>query len=144
MRYTVDSLAEAIMLLTQPAIDRAMAFTRHPGLPEAWVSRSRELAELLILAERLDEYTSAARTVAQFAFQGYPPAVFWASDLGQLLYRRGGFPPRNPTKAEAARILRISHQAISDLIRRGRLVTDGPRVTKDSIAARMRPHFEEI
>lgn len=145
MRYSLTTLAHAIMELTQPALDRATCFTQHRGLREAWFDRSHELAQFLLLGDETPHAEAAARTVVMFAFGStHPPAVFWSSPLGQLLYRRGGFPPRNPTKAEAAQILGISHQAVSDLIKRGRLTVEGPRVTKDSIAARLRPQFEEV
>lgn len=67
---------------------------------------------------------TAAQAVVEMAFGEYPPAEFWATDLGQVLFGAGGFPDRGATVTEAARVLRITHQGASHAARVGGLKRD--------------------
>lgn len=143
MRYSLTTLAKAIMVLTQPSIDRAVCYTRQPGLAEAWHERSYEQAQAMLVGT--EPYAEqAAQTVVAFAFGPTgPDADFWESPLGRFLFKKGGFPPRNPTKKEVAYILGVTHQAVSDLIKRGRLMECGTNVDKAGVVARLRLQMEE-
>ncbi len=56
-------------------------------------------------------------------------AGFWRTGLGQLVYRRGGFPEGPVTSLEAAAILKVTRQAVDSMRKEGKLRT--ARGTKD-------------
>lgn len=136
-RWSMTSLGKAVAELTQCSIDVTSSFMPSDDLLDRWHYRCHELAQIM-LAYGPDERKKAAQAVMSFAFPQSVPSDFWSGDLGQLLFRLGGFPPRNPTKKEAASILQVTHQAISYMIGHGRLVEVGGNVDMASLMERVR------
>lgn len=60
-------------------------------------------------------------------------AQFWSTELGQLVFSRGGFPDRPATAAEAAHVLGITRQGVQWNLNKGNLLAEGTRVRRASL-----------
>lgn len=66
---------------------------------------------------------------------------FWSTSLGQLVFRRNGFPNRPATLAEAAAILRVTQQAVSAMKHRGVLRHRQGRIFRSSLYAAFQERY---
>lgn len=65
---------------------------------------------------------NVAKTLIAITYErDEPGAEFWRTDIGQLIFSRGGFPLRPAKRTEAAAVLRVSPEAIRQQIKTGSL-----------------------
>lgn len=74
----------------------------------------------------------AGQNIVRLAFEDKPPAEFWRTDLGQKIADIDGFPERSASRTEAAAVLGITRQAVSQAMEAGRLRHD--RADDDRVA----------
>lgn len=98
-------------------------FLNDPSLTDRVRPRIKELIATMV-DPKLLPFTrhSAAQTLVLAGYSDRAPAEFWGTELGQAMYRWGGYPYSVVPTQDVRNILGVSRQAIWQMQHRGHLM----------------------